>query len=101
MTPGMSAETSLYRSNLVYRTEAATGPAYQRNNVSLAADSCQCTSPNCTWQCPATPAPDPCHSRCQELQGCPRIKCYCLCGGGIWTWVGYENSEHPCGYVCT
>jgi len=100
MVPAMTAEASLYPSQLVYRARAATGLANQSSYVNLAADSCQCTSPTCTWQCPTPPAPDPCHSRCQGLQGCARFKCDCLCDRGIWTWVG--NVPSACdGYVCT
>ena len=85
MIPGMSAEASLYRSKLIYRN-AASGIAYDSSNISLAADSCQCTSPNCTWHCPT---PDPCQARCQGLEGCAAFECSCVCNGGIWTWIGY------------
>jgi hypothetical protein len=99
MLPGMSAEASLYRSNLAY-LHAATRAGDSQGNLSLAADSCQCTSPKCTWQCPTPTPPDPCHSRCQGLQGCARFQCYCSCDLGIWTWVG--NVPSACnGYVCT
>jgi len=99
MVPGMSAEASLYRSNLVYRNETV-GTGYNPGTVSLAADTCQCTSPKCTWQCPIPAPPDPCQGRCQGLEGCAAFECSCVCHGGIWTWVG-DNVGQPCGYVCT
>jgi len=69
MMPGFSAETSLYRSSLAYYQFAVTvdsGPQM----VQPAQDSCTCTSPNCTWQCPL---PDP----CAGLRGCALARCEC------------------------
>ena len=80
--PGMTAEASLYRSKLVYRAQAGSGPAFQPNNVNLASESCQCTSPNCTWQCPPPPPPPP--DPCAHLGGVMKCRCQCLHGTGMF-----------------
>src|SRR5262249_13014725 len=105
ITPGMTAEASLYRSNLAYSTRTTCGPAYWRNAVMVAADSCQCTSPSCTWSCPP-PTTDPCaHCGPQtcnpKVPGCcATILCRCVCEGGIPIHVR-PSPQAPCGFVCT
>jgi hypothetical protein len=79
MTPGFSAETSLYQSGLTYYgLGIAAGSAHQ--SVRPAQDSCTCTSPDCTWSCPP---PDPCDTKCGGISDrCKRNDCYCACLGG-------------------
>jgi hypothetical protein len=92
MTPGFSAETSLYRSSLAYyqlAIAAGAGP----HPVRLAQDSCTCTSPNCTWSCPPPPPPDP----CAGLSGCALRRCICRNEGGCRI-VG--DSHPPCFFHC-
>jgi hypothetical protein len=94
--PGFNAQTSLYRSSEAYCGASAGWGDPRHQTVRLTADSCTCTSPSCTWQCPA---PDPCEG-CARLTGCAGLLCYCRCYGGIAIEVGSSQS-HPCGWVCT
>ena len=72
MTPGFSAETSLYRSSLTYYARGVFAGS-EHQSVRAAQDSCTCTSPNCTWSCPPPPPPDP----CAGLSGCALRRCIC------------------------
>jgi hypothetical protein len=82
--PGFSGETSLYASSLAYfggpAAQATGGPAAQATHllstIRLAADSCVCTSPNCTWSCPVPPPPNCTTTGCR-----PGLVC-CDCGVG-------------------
>jgi hypothetical protein len=56
--PGFNAEASFYGSSLQYFGLAAAQATRIESFLGLAADSCVCTSPNCTWSCPAPPPPD-------------------------------------------
>jgi hypothetical protein len=69
--PGFNAETSLYSSSLAYFGGAAAQATHIESFLRLAADSCVCTSPNCTWSCP----PLDC-----TTTGCPpgRVCCDCV-----------------------
>ena len=99
--PAMTAEASLYRSSVAYGTKPARGPAPLRNNVSLAQDTCTCTSPSCTWSCPAPPPPPGvCPGKCMNLPFCGRLKCCCEAEGGDWVYVGPFPGV-PCQHVCT
>jgi hypothetical protein len=101
--PGMTAEASLYRSNVAYGAKPASGAGTGRYPVRLAQDSCTCTSPNCTWSCPGPPPPPVCpYPQCRGLRpgSCPWLRCCCIQGGGDWVWVGHFPGS-PCGYVCT
>jgi hypothetical protein len=72
LTPGFSAETSLYRSSLTYYgLDASAGSEHQ--SVRPAQNSCTCTAPDCTWHCPVPPPPDP----CAGLRGCALARCEC------------------------
>jgi hypothetical protein len=53
--PGFSAEASFYSSGLQYLSAAVAQGIYIESSLRLAANSCVCTSPNCTWSCPVTP----------------------------------------------
>ena len=89
MTPGFSAETSLYRSSLAYyqlAIAAGSGP----QPVRLAQDSCTCTSPDCTWSCPP---PDP----CAGLSGCALRRCICTHEPGCRL---VADARPPCFFHC-
>jgi hypothetical protein len=94
-----TAGASIYKStmplDLLYRALATGASAPRHKTVSLAADSCQCTSPHCTWSCPTS---DPCLQLCGKLVNvCERKRCVCTCNGGI----PVPAPGIPCGFVCT
>jgi hypothetical protein len=93
MTPGFSAETSLYRSSLAYY-QLAFAPGSGHQLVSPAQDSCTCTSPNCTWSCPPPPPPDP----CAGLRGCALSRCLCQNEDGCR--VVSDPHRPPCFFHC-
>ena len=97
--PRLAASASIYnpmtRLHSLYHAIATGRPVPGRNAVALAADSCQCTSPNCTWSCPPS---DPCLQQCGKiLNACARKRCVCKCEGG----VPVPAPGIPCGFVCT
>ena len=71
--PGFNAEASFYSSGLSYSSVAVAQAIYTEAALRPAADSCICTSPNCTWSCPAPPPPD-----CTTT-GCPPGQICCDC----------------------
>ena len=92
MTPGFSAETSVYRSSLTYYgLDVSAGSEHQ--SVRAAQGSCTCTSPNCTWSCPPPPPPDP----CAGLRGCALARCTCRNEGGCRM---VPDSRPPCFFHC-
>jgi hypothetical protein len=97
--PRLAAAASFYntmtRLNSLYHAIATGGLVPGRNAVGLAAGSCRCTSPNCTW---SRPSSDPCLQQCGKiLNACARKKCVCICEGG----VPAPAPGVPCGFVCT
>jgi hypothetical protein len=68
--PGFRAETSIYGSSMTYVGGPATQAGHVESLVMLAADSCVCTSPNCTWSCPLPPPPDCTTTGCRRGQVC-------------------------------
>lgn len=96
--PGFAAEASLYITRTLYRGRAGGGQSGEISGVMLAAESCQCTSPNCTWSCPQ-PVPQPpgrpfCHrgrtncyvdclARCNDPGGFCEDNCSCCCFGPV------------------
>jgi hypothetical protein len=96
--PLFSAAASIYNRiapiHVLYQAKATSGLS-NRRGVGLATDTCQCTSPNCTWTCPA---PDPCLQLCGKIANpCARKRCVCTCNGG----VPVSAPGIPCGFVCT
>ena len=84
MFPGFTAETSFYRTSSSYAGAAAGGRALVGRHLTLAADSCVCTSPNCQWSCPVTP-PDCTTTGCRpglvccDCVGPPRCTTQAVC----------------------
>jgi hypothetical protein len=72
--PGFSAEASFYSSGLQYLSAAVAQGTYIESSLRLAADSCVCTSPNCTWSCPVPPP----HRGCTATSCGPGLVC-CNC----------------------
>jgi hypothetical protein len=92
--PGFTAEASTYKSNIQYHVTHMTNQVMDiGGRVTLAAGTCSCTDPGCTWSCPAPPI-DPCG--CDRLHGCARIRCDCECNGGSTE----SAPSAPCGFVC-
>jgi hypothetical protein len=89
MTPGFSAETSLYRSSLTYYALGVFAGS-EPQSVRAAQDSCTCTSPDCTWSCPP---PDP----CAGLSGCALRRCICTHEPGCRL---VHDSHPPCFFHC-
>jgi hypothetical protein len=93
--PGFTADSSLDPSHVHFYTVGAGPIEYQATGVMLAADSCSCTSPTCTWSCPTTT--DPCVVECAPLRGCAKYRCLCTCSGN----GTIEPSPHSfCGFKC-
>ena len=93
--PGFCAEASVYVARSHYGSYSGGGRgAAAGGTVMLAADSCQCTSPNCSWSCPL-PQPGPfCHrgrpncyadcvARCNDPGGFCEDNCRCCCSGPV------------------
>jgi hypothetical protein len=94
--PGFRASASLYASTNDYRA----GAFQQAGGViTLAQDSCSCTSPQCTWSCPTSIICPPgdtncsgtcrnlnfdfyncgsCGNRCEKNETCVNGKCRCV-----------------------
>jgi hypothetical protein len=97
--PGLTAEASIYKTNLQYRSTNTQGIS-MRNSVYLAG-ACKCTDPNCTWMC-LSPSPDLCKIECQGLTGCALSRYYCTCGENLGTiHETVPTSFNPCGFYCT
>jgi hypothetical protein len=80
--PGFQASASLYGSTNNYRAAAFR---QMGGAITLAQDSCTCTSPNCTWSCPTPPT-------CQAGQ----TDC-----GGRCTNLNFDfHNCGACGHVC-
>jgi len=72
--PGFNAEAGFYSSGLSYSSVAVAQAIYTEAALRPAADSCICTSPNCTWSCPAPPPPDCTTTGCRRGLVC----CDCI-----------------------
>jgi hypothetical protein len=95
LTAAASIYTTITRLNSLYLAIATGGSPPVRSVVGSAADSFQCTSPNCTWSCPPL---DLCLQQCGKiLNACARKRCVCTCEGG----VPVSAPDIPCGFVCT
>jgi hypothetical protein len=66
--PGFQASASLYGSTNIYWAAAAF---HQAGAITLAQDTCTCTSPSCSWTCPpptcTQPLPTDCYGKCTNL----------------------------------